>query len=145
MFVYNDYNLVHACVDPYCIVSCGNASARTRVVEATLSPKWSQTLVLSNIRQYGSPRSTLAAPPLVVVELYDKDTIVSLKSACLSVARLFSRLIQGQNEYIGMVKVKPLVKMTVDVEDAVLEWFSIKRYNEPAGELLAAFELIRVS
>ena len=44
-----------------------------------------------------------------------------------------------------MVKVKPLVKMTVDVEDAVLEWLTITRYNEPAGELLAAFELIRVS
>lgn len=65
------------CLDPYCIVSCGNASARTRVVEATLSPKWSETVVLNNIRQYGSPRTVLASPPQVVVELYDKDTIVS--------------------------------------------------------------------
>ena len=44
-----------------------------------------------------------------------------------------------------MAKVKPIVRMTVDVEDPVLEWFPIMRYREPAGELLAAFELIRVS
>ena len=44
-----------------------------------------------------------------------------------------------------MVKVKPVVKMTVGTEDSVLEWFPITRYNNPAGELLAAFELIRVS
>ena len=50
------------------------------MVEATLSPKWSQTLVLNGIRQYGSPRTVLASPPLVVVELYDKDTIVSSSS-----------------------------------------------------------------
>ncbi len=44
-----------------------------------------------------------------------------------------------------MVKVKPVVKMTVGTDDSVLEWLPITRYNKPAGELLASFELIRVS
>lgn len=44
-----------------------------------------------------------------------------------------------------MVMVSPLVRITPDTEGPVLEWFPVTRYGKPAGELLAAFELIRVS
>ena len=40
---------------------------------------------------------------------------------------------------------QPYVRMSQSCEGAVLEWFEIERYSKPAGELLAAFELIRVS
>ena len=33
--------------------------------------------MLDNIHQYGSPQVVQSSPPVVVVELYDKDTIVS--------------------------------------------------------------------
>ena len=51
---------------------------------------------------------------------------------------------QGRNEYLGLVTVKPLVRMVPDSDEPVLEWFKIERYGKAAGDLLAAFELIRV-
>ena len=33
--------------------------------------------MLDNIHQYGSPQVVQSSPPVVVVELHDKDTIVS--------------------------------------------------------------------
>ena len=65
-------------LDPYVIVTCGNVSARSQTIMATLSPKWSETLCLDNIRLYGSPRTVVSSPPLVALELYDKDILVSL-------------------------------------------------------------------
>ena len=53
-------------------------------------------------------------------------------------------LLQGQNEYIGMLMISPVVRMTRDTQEPVLEWFPIFRYNKSAGEILAAFELIHV-
>ena len=53
-------------------------------------------------------------------------------------------LLQGQNEYIGMLMVSPVVRMTHDTQEPVLEWFPVFRYNKSAGEILAAFELIHV-
>ena len=43
-----------------------------------------------------------------------------------------------------MVMVPPVVRMTQDTETPVLEWLPIIRYGQPAGEILAAFELILV-
>lgn len=40
--------------------------------------------------------------------------------------------------------VSPVVRMTHDTQEPVLEWFPIFRYNKSAGEILAAFELIHV-
>ena len=54
-------------------------------------------------------------------------------------------LSQGQNDYLGVVITKPLVRMTSDCDSSILDWFTITRYDKPAGEVLAGFELIRVS
>ena len=54
-------------------------------------------------------------------------------------------LSQGQNDYLGVVITKPLVRMTSDSDSSILDWFTITRYDKPAGEVLAGFELIRVS
>ena len=40
--------------------------------------------------------------------------------------------------------VSPVVRMTHDTQEPVLEWFPIFRYNKSAGEILAAFEMIHV-
>jgi hypothetical protein len=111
--------------DPYVVITCGNASSRSKTILATLSPKWNETLVLNRIKIYGSPRAVINSPPLVALEMFDKDII-------------------GQNEFLGIVKVSPLVRMSPDIESPVLEWFQITRYGKPAGEILAAFELIRI-
>ena len=47
---------------------------------------------------------------------------------------------------MGRTKAQPMVKL--DPDDArtpVLQWHKIKRNNQNGGELLAAFELIKVS
>ena len=52
--------------------------------------------------------------------------------------------LQGQREYLGRVVIQPVVRMTTDSEKPLLESFAMERYSKPAGELLGAFELIRV-
>lgn len=51
---------------------------------------------------------------------------------------------QGQSEYLGRIVVQPFVWTSPESKGVVLEWFEIERYMKPAGELLGAFELIRV-
>ena len=51
---------------------------------------------------------------------------------------------KGESDYLGTVTVKPVVRMTPQSPEAVLQWHPVTLYTEPAGELLAAFELIRV-
>jgi Ca2+-dependent lipid-binding protein len=38
--------------DPYCILSVGAASARTRVIPNTLNPEWEETLTLPYDRMH---------------------------------------------------------------------------------------------
>ena len=52
--------------------------------------------------------------------------------------------LQGAEEYLGCIVVQPVVRMSPHSPKPVLDWFEIERYNKPAGDLLGAFELIRV-
>lgn len=45
---------------------------------------------------------------------------------------------------MGLVTLQPIVRMVRDSDEPVLEWLKIERYGKAAGEMLAAFELIRV-
>ena len=144
--------LIKSCsTDAYVVVSCGQQSVTSRVMPQSLSPRWSETLVIGSIRIYGNTDAVAHAPPAVVVKFYDKDTIVCplhvhialLTLVC--VCELAVALLQGQSEYLGRIVLQPLVRMRPRCESAVLEWFQIERYTKPAGELLGAFELIRVS
>ena len=50
--------------------------------------------MLDNIHQYGSPQVVQSSPPVVVVELYDKDTIVSdIRLVCLCVCVFYCILV----------------------------------------------------
>ena len=63
-------------LDPYCVVSFGRYSQHTRVVSESLCPTWDQTLVFEGLRTFGDPQIVHDYPPPIVIELYDKDTVV---------------------------------------------------------------------
>jgi hypothetical protein len=53
---------------------------------------------------------------------------------------------QGDPEFLGRCIVTPKIKLEEEAYDpACLEWFDVFRGPVPAGELLAAFELLEVN
>lgn len=63
--------------DAYAQVSFQNVSATTRVIKETLCPDWDQTLVFEDMPLFGAPNIIADNPPLVFIELFDKDKVVS--------------------------------------------------------------------
>jgi len=53
---------------------------------------------------------------------------------------------KGGPDFLGRVQCLPIVRLTPDESKpaAKLKWIEIKRGKDPAGELLAAFELFLV-
>jgi len=49
------------------------------VKEATLCPMWDETLIFEKLHIYGMHEDVLQNPPLVTVEVFDQDLIVSIK------------------------------------------------------------------
>uniref|UniRef100_A0A3Q2GR86 Dysferlin, limb girdle muscular dystrophy 2B (autosomal recessive) n=1 Tax=Cyprinodon variegatus TaxID=28743 RepID=A0A3Q2GR86_CYPVA len=105
--------------DPYAIVSFLHQSQRTVTVRNTLNPTWDQTLIFYEVEIFGDPEATIANPPEIVVELYDEDSY-------------------GADEFMGRCVCQPSL-----TPSPRLAWFPIRRGSSSAGELLAAFELIR--
>ncbi|KAM4714044.1 dysferlin isoform 1-T1 [Anableps anableps] len=105
--------------DPYAIVSFLHQSQRTVTVRNTLNPTWDQTLIFYEVEIFGDPEATTANPPNIVVELYDEDSY-------------------GADEFMGRCVCQPSL-----TPSPRLAWFPIHRGSSSAGELLAAFELIR--
>ncbi|XP_056156157.1 dysferlin [Lampris incognitus] len=105
--------------DPYAIVSFLHQSQKTVTVRNTLNPTWDQTLIFYEVEIFGDPEQTMANPPNIVVELYDQDTY-------------------GADEFMGRCVCQPSV-----TSSPRLAWFPIRFGEKNAGELLAAFELIR--
>ena len=48
----------------------------------TIMPTWDQTLIIEDIEIYGDKKITVDTPPDVVIELYDRDIIVSIAGDC---------------------------------------------------------------
>ncbi|XP_046517578.1 dysferlin isoform X1 [Equus quagga] len=105
--------------DPYAIVSFLHQSQKTVVVKNTLNPTWDQTLIFYEIEIFGEPPSIAEQPPSIVVELYDHDTY-------------------GADEFMGRCICQPSLERMPR-----LTWFPLTRGSQPAGELLASFELIQ--
>ncbi|ERE66857.1 dysferlin [Cricetulus griseus] len=105
--------------DPYAIVSFLHQSQKTVVEKNTLNPTWDQTLIFYEIEIFGEPASVAEQPPSIVVELYDHDTY-------------------GADEFMGRCICQPSLERMPR-----LAWFPLTRGGQPAGELLAAFELIQ--
>ncbi|KAI5609942.1 dysferlin isoform X9 [Silurus asotus] len=105
--------------DPYAIVSFLHQSQKTVTLRNTLNPTWDQTLIFYEVEIFGDPNVTEKSPPNIVVELYDQDTY-------------------GADEFMGRSICQPSV-----VSSPRLAWYPILKGDKAAGELLAAFELIR--
>ncbi|XP_026792840.2 dysferlin isoform X1 [Pangasianodon hypophthalmus] len=105
--------------DPYAIVSFLHQSQMTVTIRNTLNPTWDQTLIFYEVEIFGDPKVTEKNPPNIVVEVYDQDTY-------------------GADEFMGRSICQPSV-----VSSPRLAWYPILKGGKAAGELLAAFELIR--
>ncbi|XP_065061799.1 otoferlin-like isoform X2 [Rhopilema esculentum] len=111
------------------VIYC-NKVKETRVVWETRSPTWDQMLKFKNITLWGNADEFCVSPPIVVIEIYDKDK-------------------NGETEFIGRSLAMPVVKLANQPYEKpffppILQWFPIWHGEEKAGDLLAAFELLQV-
>ncbi|XP_057205584.1 dysferlin isoform X4 [Triplophysa rosa] len=105
--------------DPYATVSFLHQSQKTVTVRNTLNPTWDQTLIFYEVEIFGDPHVTERSPPNIVVELHDQDTY-------------------GADEFMGRCVCQPSM-----MSSPRLAWYPIQKGGKAAGEMLAAFELIR--
>nr|XP_028577611.1 otoferlin [Podarcis muralis] len=116
--------------DPFARVFFITQSQCTEVLQETLCPTWDQLLVFDNVELYGEVHEMRDDPPIIVIEIYDQDTV-------------------GKADFMGRTFAKPVVKMS-DEEycpprfPPQLEYYQIYRGNSTAGDLLAAFELLQL-
>lgn len=47
-----------------------------QVLSETLCPTWDQLLVFENVELFGEATELRDDPPIIVIELYDQDTVV---------------------------------------------------------------------
>ncbi|XP_029984056.1 otoferlin isoform X9 [Sphaeramia orbicularis] len=116
--------------DPFARVFFSSHSQVTEVLSETLCPTWDQLLVFDNVELFGEASELRDDPPIIVVEIYDQDTV-------------------GKAEFIGRTFAKPTIKMCDEHYGPPrfppqLEYYQIYRGNCTAGELLAAFELLQI-
>ncbi|XP_058143724.1 otoferlin [Dasypus novemcinctus] len=116
--------------DPFARVFFINQSQCTEVLNETLCPTWDQMLVFDNLELYGEAHELRDDPPIIVIEIYDQDTM-------------------GKADFMGRTFAKPLVKMADEAYcpprfPPQLEYYQIYRGNTTAGDLLAAFELLQI-
>ncbi|XP_074471833.1 otoferlin isoform X8 [Sebastes fasciatus] len=116
--------------DPFARVFFSTHSQVTEVLSETLCPTWDQLLVFDDVELFGEASELRDDPPIIVVEIYDQDTV-------------------GKAEFIGRTFAKPTIKMCDEYYGPPrfppqLEYYSVYRGNCTAGELLAAFELLQI-
>lgn len=59
-------------------------SQTTETIQSTLNPTWDQTLIFENVELYGDPQAIAQNPPIVVMEIFDSDQVVSVISVTLT-------------------------------------------------------------
>ncbi|NXV19531.1 OTOF protein, partial [Cepphus grylle] len=116
--------------DPFARVFFISQSQCTEVLNETLCPTWDQLLVFDNVELYGEAHEMRDDPPIIVIEIYDQDTV-------------------GKADFMGRTFAKPVVKMSDEhycppCFPPQLEYYQIYRGNSTAGDLLAAFELLQI-
>uniref|UniRef100_Q9ESF1-3 Isoform 3 of Otoferlin n=1 Tax=Mus musculus TaxID=10090 RepID=Q9ESF1-3 len=116
--------------DPFARVFFINQSQCTEVLNETLCPTWDQMLVFDNLELYGEAHELRDDPPIIVIEIYDQDSM-------------------GKADFMGRTFAKPLVKMADEAYcpprfPPQLEYYQIYRGSATAGDLLAAFELLQI-
>ncbi|XP_059897346.1 otoferlin isoform X3 [Gadus macrocephalus] len=116
--------------DPFARVFFSSHSQVTEVLSETLCPTWDQLLVFDDVELFGEASELRDDPPIIVVEIYDQDTV-------------------GKAEFIGRAFAKPITKMCDEHYGPPrfppqLEYYQLYRGNNTAGDLLAAFELLQM-
>uniref|UniRef100_A0AAQ6AIT9 Otoferlin n=1 Tax=Amphiprion ocellaris TaxID=80972 RepID=A0AAQ6AIT9_AMPOC len=116
--------------DPFARVFFSTQSQVTEVLAETLCPTWDQLLVFENVELFGEASELRDDPPIIVIEIYDQDTV-------------------GKADFMGRTFAKPIVKMADEHYGPPrfppqLEYYQIYRGNCTAGEMLAAFELLQI-
>ncbi|XP_014116973.1 PREDICTED: fer-1-like protein 5 [Pseudopodoces humilis] len=105
-------------------VSFVSLSQRTRAVRGAPEPRWEQTLLFPGVLLFGDPRGTQQDPPAVVVEVCEQRG-------------------QGAGALLGRSVCLPRVWLDVrHREPPRLQPHPLHGPRGPAGELLAAFELL---
>lgn len=63
-------------IGEFALVSLGWSSVQ--VLAETLCPTWDQLLVFENVELFGEACELRDDPPIIVIEIYDQDTVVRL-------------------------------------------------------------------
>ncbi|KAI6058934.1 fer-1-like protein 5 [Aix galericulata] len=109
--------------DPVAHVSFVHVSQSTRVLARTLDPRWDQALLFHRVLLYGDPQGVRDEPPAVVVEVFDKG--------------------EGAGSLLGRCVCTPHVWLDLGCRQPPrLRRYPLEGLGGPAGELLAAFELL---
>ncbi|XP_040394306.1 fer-1-like protein 5 isoform X3 [Cygnus olor] len=113
-----------ATADPVAHVSFVHISQSTRVLTRTLDLRWDQALLFHRVLLYGDPRGVRDEPPAVVVEVFDQEG-------------------EGAGSFLGRCVCTPLVWLDLGHRQPPrLRRYPLEGPGGPAGELLAAFELL---
>lgn len=126
-----------------------------QVLADTLSPAWCETLLFDRVLLEGVTEELLQDPPLVIINLYSYQNMVTVTPSFKSVhlTRCFDGVIkacvwvclQGTPVPLGRAFAEPEFK-TVEkhYKKPRLRFFDINMGRVRAGELLATFELIEL-
>ena len=63
--------------DPFARIIYGDQSQCTQVIDETLSPTWDEMLIFNEVIMYGTMEELKSDPPIIVVEMFDQDKVVS--------------------------------------------------------------------
>uniref|UniRef100_A0A8C5CLV0 C2 domain-containing protein n=1 Tax=Gadus morhua TaxID=8049 RepID=A0A8C5CLV0_GADMO len=112
--------------DPFARVVFSTQCQVTRVGLHTLSPAWCECLVFDRVLLEGSKEELERDPPLIIISIYDYDTM-------------------GSPEPLGRAFAVPQLQFVEwPYQKPCLRFYDITRGKSSAGELLAAFEMIEL-
>nr|XP_028687991.1 fer-1-like protein 5 isoform X6 [Macaca mulatta] len=118
-FIYCTFNR------PFIRVVFLNHSQCTQTLRSSAGPTWAQTLIFQHLLLYENPQDTKESPPLVVLELWQRDS-------------------WGKESLWGRSMWPPVVWL--DLQDRILpplRWHPLmKELGKEEGEILASCELI---
>uniref|UniRef100_A0A8C5C6C3 C2 domain-containing protein n=1 Tax=Gadus morhua TaxID=8049 RepID=A0A8C5C6C3_GADMO len=105
-------------------------STQSQVTEVRRRTTTRLLMVFENVELFGTAVELRDDPPIIVIEIYDQDTV-------------------GKADFMGRTFAKPVVKMADEHYGPPrfppqLEYYQIYRGNCTAGEMLAAFELLQI-
>uniref|UniRef100_A0A665XBH9 Fer-1 like family member 4 n=1 Tax=Echeneis naucrates TaxID=173247 RepID=A0A665XBH9_ECHNA len=111
--------------DPFAKVLFSTQCQVTRVLSGTLSPAWCECLVFDRVLLEGTREDLQQDPPLIIISIFDYDA--------------------GGPKPLGRAFAEPEFKIVEQLyQKPQLRFYDVSMGKAPAGELLAAFELIEL-